>query len=74
MWEGKGESEKLKWYSIQEIDQMEVFFSSPNRKHQNTIPLQKHTVANYVKSPWTHPERGLFSFSTKSGSREVKSG
>ena len=52
-----------------------VFFSHQNRKHENTILLQEQEVANYVKSAQTHPERGLFSLLTKSGSRrEFKSG
>lgn len=51
---------------------MEYFFPR-DREDQNTIFLQEK-VGNYVKCPQTHPERGLFSLFTKSGSREFKSG
>lgn len=60
------------------IDRKQIRWSippptAPDREDQNTILLQEK-VGNYVKCPQTHPERGLFSLFTKSGSREFKSG
>lgn len=69
----KGRVRKAKMIQYTGNRSDEGFFSPQNRKHQNAIPLEEHKVANYVKSPWTHSERG-FSLPTKSGSRHLKSG
>lgn len=54
---------------------MEVFSPQERKVHLNTILLQEQKVGNYAKTVRTHPEKGLFSLLTKSGSRrEFKSG
>lgn len=51
-----------------------VLFSPQDRKDQNTV-LQEQKVSSSVQCPQAHPEGGLFSLLTKSGSRrEFKSG